>query len=78
MNIYNIDGKNRPFFEVRNHDLNVDPNTCTPGVNIPDFENFLRTIYHLGTQVVTQYIEILNDQYIYPITKKNCSAYQIL
>lgn len=46
-------------------------------MNFNDFQSFLRTSFHLGIQYLTQALEILNDQNLYPFTSVMCDHYVI-
>jgi len=77
ISFHHLDNGKRTFFEARNHGLKADKSTCTQGVNTTDYENFLRTTVHLGTQYLTQAFELLNDKYLYLNTKYYCENYAI-
>jgi len=77
LSIHHMENEKRTLFEVRNHGLEAVRDSCTSGMNVTDFESFLQTTLHLGTQFLTQAIETLNDNNLYPFTNKMCKKYVI-
>lgn len=75
LSFHHMDNSKRTFFEVRNHDISVIKDTCTKGMNVNDLESFLKTTLHLGAQFMTQFIETLNDNKLYPMTNVVCEKY---
>lgn len=75
LSFHHMNNSKRTFFEVRNHDISVVKDSCTAGMNVNDFESFLKSTLHLGAQFMTQFIETFNDRNLYPLTKVVCEKY---